>query len=73
MSKTGRHFVYDMKTGKLLHVVEPIRDKDMDRNADWNNGIDNFADGGSITEEDSMITKENGFDKIKYRKGWYDE
>ena len=67
MSKTGRYFVYDFKTGKLEKVVEPIRDHKLERNADWGKtDTTNLPIGGSITEEESIITKENGFDDIKY-------
>ncbi len=70
--ETGRFIVTSQKTGKS-YFVEPIGP---DRTADWGSynpstgnienkkGFDKFR--GSIDEKDSMITKENGFEKIHY-------
>lgn len=65
--ETGRHIVYSIETGKS-YCVEPIGDG---RGGDW--GSENPAtkviehkkgDGkftGSVREQESLITKENGF------------
>lgn len=70
-SETGRFYVTS-KSGKV-YVVEPIGNG---RPADW--GSVNPATGkmevkkgwakytGSIVEEESIITKENGFENIYY-------
>ena len=70
--ETGRFLVTSYRTGKV-YFVEPIGP---DRSADWGSynpstgnienkkGFDKFR--GSIDEKDSLITKENGFDKIHY-------
>jgi hypothetical protein len=71
-SETGRYTVTSTKTGKT-YIVEPIGSG---RPADW--GSVNPATGkmevkkgwakytGSITEEESILTKENGFDEVHY-------
>lgn len=71
-SETGRFTVTSNRTGKT-YIVEPIGD---DRPADW--GSINPIDGkfmvkkgwgkyiGAIEESESVITKENGFEKIHY-------
>ena len=68
---TGRHIVSSFITG-IQYFVEPIGDGRM---ADWGSynpstgnvenkkGAGKFA--GSVTEEESLITKENGFKKIE--------
>lgn len=66
MSKTGRYFIYGLD-GKLQKVVEPINEHP-ERNADWKVGVSNLPIDGSIKEEDSIITKENGFENIHYVK-----
>jgi hypothetical protein len=70
--ESGRFLVKSFRTGKT-YFVEPIGP---DRAADWGSfnpgtgkienkkGFDKFR--GSIDEVDSMITKENGFEDIKY-------
>lgn len=70
--ESGRFLVKSYRTGKT-YFVEPIG---ADRPADWGSynpgtgnienkkGFDKYR--GSIDEKDSMITKENGFDIIKY-------
>lgn len=66
MSKTGRYGVYDLKTGKLEKVVEPIN-QHPERNADWGKtDTTNLPELGAIKEEDSIITEENGFTNIRY-------
>lgn len=70
--ETGRFIVTSFRTGKR-YFVEPIGDGRM---ADWGSynpstgNIENKKGAGkftgSITEKESMITKENGFDEIKY-------
>ena len=69
---TGRLLVTSYRTGKVYYI-EPIGP---DRSADWGSynpstgkienkkGFDKFR--GAIDESDSMITKENGFEKIHY-------
>lgn len=71
-SETGRFTVTSQRTGKT-YLVEPIG---VDRAADW--GSVNPATGefmvkkgwgkyiGSIEEKESIITQENGFEKIHY-------
>ena len=70
--ETGRFMVTSFRTGRT-YVVEPIG---ADRPADWGSynpssgeienkkGFDKFR--GSIDEKDSLITKENGFENIRY-------
>jgi len=70
--ETGRLLVKSFRTGKTYYV-EPIG---ADRPADWGSfnpgtgnienkkGFDKFR--GSISENESLITKENGFVKIHY-------
>jgi hypothetical protein len=69
---TGRFIVHSYRTGKK-YFVEPIGSS---RSADWGSynpstgnienkkGFDKFR--GSIDEQDSLITKENGFEDIHY-------
>lgn len=68
--KTGRFIVRSLKTGKTYYV-EPIDDSQ--RSADWGD-VDpatkkitgHYGEKyiGSVTEEESLITEENGFEKI---------
>lgn len=70
--ETGRFIVFSYRTGKT-YFVEPIGP---DRPADWGSynpstdkienkkGFDKFT--GAISEKESMITKENGFEDIRY-------
>ena len=74
MSQTGRYVVVDQKTGRRF-VVEPIseRDQKIDGQVFTNGGIGgdsvkNDQRGGSVREEDSVITPENGFGRIEYAK-----
>jgi len=64
MSKTGRILIYNLN-GKLEKVIEPINEHP-ERNADWKTGMSNLPEDGSIKEEDSIITEENGFKNITY-------
>lgn len=69
-SETGRHVVISKRTGRK-YFIEPIGDGRM---ADW--GSYNPSTGnienkkgtgkytGSVTESDSLITKDNGFNEI---------
>ena len=71
-SDTGRYFVISERTGKK-YLIEPIGNG---RTADW--GSVDPATGdlmvkkgwgkhtGSVEESESVITKENGFEKIHY-------
>jgi hypothetical protein len=69
---SGRFLVKSYRTGKT-YFVEPIGSN---RSADWgsyNPGTGNIENKkgfdkhrGSIDEKDSLITKENGFEKIHY-------
>jgi len=70
--ETGRFIVKSLKTGKSYYV-EPIGSK---RSADWGSynpstgniehkkGYDKFS--GAISEDESLITKDNGFNDITY-------
>ena len=66
MSTTGRYFVRDPRSGRTF-CVEPInrRDQKLDDRLWTNGGIDDVR-GGSVREEDSIITPENGFTGITY-------
>ena len=78
MSETGRFFVTDLDTGRKF-VVEPIDDSP--HAADWGD-VDpatkkltvHYGEKytGSVREEDSIITKENGFKNWVYFKGSYE-
>lgn len=70
--ETGRFYVYSFRTRKT-YFIEPIGP---DRPADWGSynpstgkienkkGFDKFT--GAISESESLITKENGFENIQY-------
>ena len=70
--ETGRHIVYSIRTGRR-YFVEPIGDGRM---ADWGSynpstgNVENKKGAGkysgSVTEKESLITKENGFEKIYF-------
>lgn len=68
MSNSGRYFITDIKSGRKF-CVEPIGD---DRNnwGDYDPVTKKFTGNygekyrGSIEEEDSIITEENGFKNI---------
>jgi len=70
--ETGRFTVVSFRTGRT-YFVEPIGDGRM---ADWgsyNPGTGNVENkkgagkfSGSVEEKESLITKENGFEKIHY-------
>lgn len=70
--ETGRHIVYSIRTGKK-YFVEPITKSK--RPADWGDidpatkkvsGSYGKKYTGAVTEEESLITTENGFEKIHY-------
>lgn len=71
MSKTGRYTVIDLKTGKQV-IVEPV-DNPKKKSRGWGDinpatktidGHYGQGKGGSVSPEDSIITKKNGFNKI---------
>ena len=72
MSNTGRYRVIDLKTGKYV-IVEPVDDK-KHRSRSWGD-IDpatktvsgNYGNkyNGAVEEKDSIIRKENGYNKIE--------
>ena len=76
MSKTGTHYYIDLKTGKKykIEVIDNSRGKqsqcgDIDPATKTVTGSYGNKNIGSITEEESTITKENGFDEIYEIKG----
>lgn len=66
MSTTGRYFIRDPRSGRVF-CVEPInrRDQKLDGVLWANGGIDEVR-GGSVREEDSIITPGNGFTGITW-------
>jgi len=64
MSTTGRYFVRDHRTGRVF-CVEPInrRDQKLD-DLGWTNGGIDPVRGGSVPQDESVITPENGFRNI---------
>ena len=71
MSDTGRQFFTDLKTGRKF-VIETI-DNSQGKRSEWGDldpatkkvtGTYGQKHKGSVTDEESIITKENGFDKI---------
>lgn len=72
--ETGRYWVKDMASGRAF-CVEPIRERNqkVDDRVFTNGGIDGTDSknksqvrGGSVSEEESIITPENGFTTIRY-------
>ena len=67
--ETGRFIVKSIKTGKI-YFVEPIDGDERTVWGDYNPATKTFETGnygkykGSIRPSESMITKENGFEKI---------
>lgn len=71
-SETGRHIVISNRTGRKYYI-EPIGDG---RAADWGSynpstgNIENKKGSGkytgSVTENNSIVTKENGFDEVHF-------
>ena len=67
--ETGRFIVRSLKTGKT-YFVEALDDKERTTWGDYNPATKTFETSnygtykGSIRPEESMITEENGFDKI---------
>lgn len=71
-SETGRHIVFSKRTGRQ-YFVEAIDNSG--HAADWGDvdpatkkltGKYGSKFTGSVTEKESIITKENGFDEIHY-------
>lgn len=66
MSESGRYFVRDRRTGRTF-CVEPISERNQKiDDLQWSNGGIQRVHGGSVTEEESIITPENGFENITY-------
>jgi hypothetical protein len=66
MSTTGRYFVRDRQAGRLF-CVEPINRRDQKlEDVTWTNGGIDAVRGGSVREDESIITPENGFQNIAY-------
>jgi hypothetical protein len=74
MSESGRYYVRDGKTGRVF-CVEPLSADNEKTTAKVfkNGGTDTTSEknksqpqGGSIYEEDSIITEENGFKHIEF-------
>lgn len=70
MSKTGRYYITDIKTGRKF-CVEPIGDPhetwgDLDPVTKKMTGNYGEKYPGSIKEEDSIITEDNGFKNITF-------
>jgi hypothetical protein len=67
--KTGRHVVTSFRTGKKYYV-EPIENEHTPKWGDVNPATGKIEGdygskyNGGVKEKDSMITEENGFDKI---------
>jgi hypothetical protein len=74
MSKTGRYTVVDLNSGRRF-VVEPLHERN-EKATDTtmtNGGVDGASvknksqvQGGSVSEDESIITPENGFMDIRY-------
>ncbi|HET7228727.1 MAG TPA: hypothetical protein VFJ16_01860 [Longimicrobium sp.] len=66
MSTTGCYYIHDRQSGRVF-CVEPItrRDQKLD-DLGWANGGIDPVRGGSIADDDSVITPENGFHNIVY-------
>jgi hypothetical protein len=64
--QTGRFYVKSLKTGKL-YLVEPVRPRSETR-TDFGESLIEHGSfcNASITEEESIITPENGFTNISY-------
>jgi hypothetical protein len=69
--KTGRHVVKSFRTGKVYYI-EPIESEHTPKWGDVNPATGkvegSYGDkyNGGVKEKDSLITKENGFDDIRY-------
>ncbi len=67
--ETGRFIVKSSKTGKT-YFVEPIDGKEKTSWGDYNPATKDFETSnygkykGSVKPEESMVTEENGFDKV---------
>ncbi len=76
-NETGRFYIKDLATGRTF-CVEPIHERDEKATdiAFTNGGTDGKAvknkskiQGGSVSEDESIITEENGFTNIHTFKG----
>ncbi len=66
MSTTGRYFYHDAKTGRTF-CVEPVSFRaQKQEEATWTNGGIDTVRRGSIREDESVITAENGFTHITF-------
>jgi hypothetical protein len=64
MSNTGRYFYHDPRSGRRF-CIEPISERvQKQEEKTWTNGGINQVRGGSIREDESIITSENGFTGI---------
>jgi hypothetical protein len=64
MSTTGRYFYHDPASGRRF-CVEPISERSQKQDDKiWSNGGIDQVRGGSIREDESIITAENGFTSI---------
>ena len=64
MSNTGRYFYHDPRTGRRF-CIEPISERDQKQEEKtWTNGGIDQVRGGSIREDECIITAENGFSGI---------
>lgn len=73
-AETGRFYVHSPRTGRV-YCVEPIEPRTMDSQKQWGdvNPATKKVEGdygtkytGAIRPEDSIITKENGYDDIHF-------
>ncbi len=73
-AETGRFYVHSAKTGRV-YCVEPIEPRQIDSQTQWGdvNPATKKVEGnygtkytGAIRPEDSIITKENGYDDIHF-------
>ncbi|HEX2090957.1 MAG TPA: hypothetical protein VHG28_01090 [Longimicrobiaceae bacterium] len=66
MSDSGRYFVRDPRTGRTF-CVEPISERNQRiDDLQWSNGGIQRVRGGSVSEEESIITPGNGFRNITH-------
>ncbi len=66
MSTTGRYFYHDPRTGRRF-CIEPISERaQKQEEKTWTNGGIDQVRGGSIREDESIITAENGFTGITF-------
>ena len=76
MSKTGTHFYTDLESGRKFKIE--VIDNSQGKQSQWGDidpatktvqGSYGNKNIGSITEDESTITKENGYDEIYEIKG----